>query len=69
MVLKTFCPQVMMSVVVGFTSNLVLYLVNLALNSIELILKIAMSILYFIGGLQTFVLIRNGLSDTMGTKW
>ena len=69
MVLNTFSPQVMMFFVVGFTSNLVLYLVHLVLNSIELINKIAMSILYFVGVLQTFVLIRNGLSDTMGTKW
>ena len=55
MELSAFSPQVIRFAVVGFASNLVLYLVYLGLTSIGLGHKIAMSILYVVGVLQTFV--------------
>ena len=55
MELNAFSPQVIRFAVVGFASNLVLYLVYLGLTSIGLGHKNAMSILYVVGVLQTFV--------------
>ena len=52
MELNAFSPQAIRFPVVGFASNLVLYLVYLGLTSIGLGHKIAMSILYVIGVLQ-----------------
>jgi len=55
MKLNTFSPKVIRFAVVGFISNLVRYVVFLGLTIIGLGYKIAMSILYFVGVLQTFV--------------
>ena len=55
MELNAFSPQVIRFGVVGFASNLVLYLVYLGLTKIGLRHKFAMSILYVVGVLQTFV--------------
>ena len=66
MELNAFSPQAFRFAVVGFSSNLVLYLVYLGLTSIGLGYKIAMSILYVVGVLQHPFLTRNGLSNIMG---
>ena len=55
MELNAFSPQVIRFGVVGFASNLVLYLAYLGLTNIGLRHKFAMSILYVVGVLQTFV--------------
>ncbi len=55
MELNAFSSQVIWFGVVGFASNLVLYLVYLGLTSIGLGHKIATSILHFVRVLQTFV--------------
>ena len=55
MELSALSPQVFRFAVVGFASNLVLYFVYLGLTRIGLEHKLAMSILYVVGILQTFV--------------
>jgi putative flippase GtrA len=55
MELNAFSPEVIRFGVVGFASNLVLYLVYLGLTKIGLRHKFAMSILYVVVVLQTFV--------------
>ena len=55
MELNTFSPEVIRFGVIGFASNLLLYLVYLGLTKIGLRHKFAMSILYVVGVLQTFV--------------
>ena len=55
MKLSALIGQAIRFSVVGITSNLVLYLAYLGLTSVGLGHKIAMSILYVVGVLQTFV--------------
>ena len=55
MELNAFSPQVIWFGVVGFASNLVLSSAYLRLTNIGLRHKFAMSILYVVGVLQTFV--------------
>ena len=66
MELNAFSPKVISFGVVGFASNLVLYLAYLALTNIGLRHKFAISILYVVGVLQHPFLTRNGLSNIMG---
>ena len=54
MELNAFSPEFIRFGVVGFASNLLLYLVYLGLTKIGLRHKFAMSILYVVGVLQTF---------------
>lgn len=58
MKLGAFSLQAIRFGVVGFTSNLVLYLLYLGLTDIGLGHKLAMSLLYVVGVLQTFVFNR-----------
>ena len=52
---RFFSLQVIRFGIVGLSSNLILYLLYLGLTSLGLAPKLAMSILYVVGVLQTFV--------------